>query len=208
MKLFSDVVAHASACRVSTHGDATLYQVSRACLNRANAEAALALLSLVVLLTGCGYHVAGKADLVPKNIQTIAIPPFGNSTLRYKLTDRLPQAISQEFIARTRYKIIVDPNQADAVLKGTVVNFVTYPILFDQVSGRASGLQINLTMQVSLTERATGKVIWTRPNYTYTDRYEISITNANQYFDESVPALERLSRSVARDVVSSILDDF
>jgi Lipopolysaccharide-assembly len=172
-----------------------------------NKAGALAL-AWSLFAAGCGYHVAGKGDLVPKNIQTIAIPPFGNGTLRYKLTDRLPQALSQEFIARTRYKIIVDPNQADAVLKGTVVNFVTYPILFDQVSGRASGLQVNLTMQVSLTERATGKVIWTRPNYTYTDRYEISITNANQYFDESVPALDRLSKSVARDVVTSILDNF
>jgi hypothetical protein len=165
-------------------------------------------LACSLFAASCGYHVAGKADLVPKNIQTIAIPPFSNATLRYRLTDRLPQAISQEFVGRTRYKIIADPNQADAVLKGTVVNFVSYPILFDQVTGRASGLQINLTMQVSLTERATGKVIWNRPNYTYTDRYEISVTNANQYFEESAPALERLSKSVARDVVTSILDNF
>jgi len=69
-------------------------------------------------------------------------------------------------------------------------------------------LQINLTMQVSLTERATGKVIWSRPNYVYNDRYEISVTNTNQYFEESGPALDRLSRSVARDVVTSILDNF
>ena len=170
----------------------------------------LAPMALVGALTAsaCGYHVAGKGDLVPKNIQTIAIPPFGNATLRYTVTDRLPQAISQEFIARTRYKIVADPNQADAVLRGSVINFVSYPILFDQVTGRASGLQINLTMQVSLTERATGKVIWSRPNYVYNDRYEISVTNTNQYFEESGPALDRLSRSVARDVVTSILDNF
>jgi len=163
---------------------------------------------LVLPLASCGYHVAGKADLVPKNIHTIAIPPFGNTTLRYKLTDRLPEAISQEFIARTRYQIINDPSQADAVLHGAVVNFIAYPILFDQVTGRASGLQVNVTMQVSLTERATGKVIFSRPNYEYHDRYEVSVTNTNQYFEESGPALERLCHSVARDVVTSILDNF
>jgi Lipopolysaccharide-assembly len=164
--------------------------------------------SLAGLLASCGYHVAGKGDLVPKNIQTIAIPPFSNVTLRYKLTDRLPEAISQEFITRTRYKIVADPNQADAVLRGAVVNFVSFPILFDQTTGRASGLQVNVTIQVSLTERATGKVIYSRPNYEYHDRYEISVTNTNQYFEESVTALERLSHSVARDLVSSILDNF
>ena len=165
-------------------------------------------LALVLLFTSCGYHVAGKADLVPKNIHTIAIPPFANTTLRYKLTDRLPEAISQEFIARTRYQIVNDAGQADAVLRGAVVNFSANPVLFDQQTGRASGLQVNVTMQVSLTERATGKVIFARPNFEYHDRYEISVTNTNQYFEESGPALDRLCRSVARDVVTSILDNF
>ena len=165
-------------------------------------------LPLLVLLGSCGYHIAGKTDLVPQNIHTIAIPAFTNATLRYKLTDRLPEAISREFIARTRYKVVSDPNEADAVLRGAVVNFVSFPILFDQATGRASGLQVNVTIQVSLTERATGKVIYSRPNYDYHDRYEISVTNPNQYFEESTTAMERLSRSVAQDIVSSILSNF
>ena len=31
---------------------------------------------ICALLNGCGYHVAGQADLVPKSVQTVAIPPF------------------------------------------------------------------------------------------------------------------------------------
>lgn len=166
------------------------------------------MLAVVLVLSSCGYHVSGQADLVPKTIHSIAIPRFANATIRYKLTDELPQAISHEFIARTRYQIVNDPSQADAVLNGTVVNFVSYPILFDQATGRASGLQVNVTMQVSLVERATGKVIYKRPNYEFHDRYEISVTNTSQYFEESGPALERLSRTVARDIVSAILSNF
>lgn len=168
----------------------------------------LGCVALTGLLASCGYHIAGKADLVPKNIHSIAIPAFGNVTLRYRLTDRLPEAISQEFIARTRYKIVNDPNQADAVLRGAVINFLAFPILFDEVTGRASGLQVNVTMQVSLVERATGKVIFTRPNYVFNDRYEVSVTNTNQYFEESGTALDRLCREVAADLVTSILDNF
>jgi hypothetical protein len=158
--------------------------------------------------TGCGYHVAGKADLVPKSIHTIAIPAFTNITTRYKLTDHLPEAISREFIARTRYQIINDVNEADAVLRGSVMNYVSYPVIFDQQSGRASGLQIIVTMQVTLTERATGKVLFTRPSFDVRQRYEISTTNTSQYFEESASALDRLSRDVARDVVSAILENF
>ena len=168
----------------------------------------LAATSLLFALTCCGYHVAGKADLVPDGIHTIAIPAFGNITTRYKLTDHLPQAISHEFIARTRYQIVNDPDQADAVLRGAVVNYASYPTLFDQKSGRASGLQVNVTMQVNLVERATGKVIYSRPNFEMHQRYEISVTSSQAYFEESAAALDRLSRDVARDLVSSILENF
>jgi hypothetical protein len=160
-----------------------------------------------LVLSSCGYHVAGKADLVPKSVHTIAIPSFGNGTARYKITNRLPQAISREFIARTRYQIVTDPNEADAVLNGSIVNYFVFPILFDQATGRASGLQINVTMQVSLVERVTGKVIYSRPNFDANQRYEMAL-DAGAYFEESDAALDRLSRDVARDLVSRILENF
>ena len=159
-------------------------------------------------LAGCGYRVAGRADLVPKSVHTVAIPAFSNATVRYKLSDRLPQAISQEFIARTRYQVITDAQQADAVLRGSVINYLVFPILFDQATGRASGLQINVTLQVSFIERATGKVIFTRPNFEVHQRYEIAVLNDKAYLEEDDAAIDRLSRDVARDLVSSILENF
>src|SRR5258708_39130335 len=161
-----------------------------------------------LLLSSCGYHVAGKAGLVPKSIHTIAIPAFTNITTRYKLTDHLPEAISREFIARTRYQIVNDPQAADAVLRGSVINFIAYPTTLDQQTGRASGLAVNVTTGVSLVERATGKVIFTRPSFDVRQVYEISVSNATAYFDESDAALDRLSRDVARDVVTAILENF
>src|SRR5712671_6658478 len=95
-----------------------------------------ALVFLCFFLSSCGYRVAGKADLVPKSIHTIAIPAFTNITTRYKLTDHLPEAIAHEFIARTKYQIVNDPQAADAVLRGAVTNYVAYPTVFDQQTGR------------------------------------------------------------------------
>lgn len=172
-----------------------------------NRFATVSICAYLWLMCSCGYHVAGKTDLVPKSVKTIAVPAFANVTIRYKLTDRLPEAIAREFISRTRYQVVVDPQQADAVLSGTVVNYTSYPTVFDQRTGRASGLQVNVTLQVTLTERATGKVLFTRPSFETHQRYEISI-DPKQYFEESDTALERLSRDVARDVVSAILESF
>jgi hypothetical protein len=36
----------------------------------------------------------------------------------------------------------------------------------------------------------------------------LSVTNNLQYFDESGAAIDRLSKDVARDMVTSILDNF
>jgi outer membrane lipopolysaccharide assembly protein LptE/RlpB len=163
--------------------------------------------TLVCGLAGCGYHMAGHSDLIPQSVHTIAIPAFGNVTTRYKLTDWLPEAIAREFIASTRYRVVSDPDQADAVLHGAVVNYFSYPTIFDTQTGRATGVDIRVTLQVSLVERATGKVLFNRPAFEVRDRYEIS-TNPQQYFEESETALNRASDLVARRVVSDIVNNF
>ncbi len=164
----------------------------------------VAIAALAMMLASCGYHVVGHSDLLPQTIHTIAIPAFGNATTRYKLTDRLPQALSREFIARTRYRIVSDPNKADAVLRGSVINYVSGATIVVQ---NATAVDIHVYLQVSLTERATGKVLFNRPVMDVRERYEVSV-DPNQYFEESDAALERLSRSVAQQLVTAILTNF
>jgi outer membrane lipopolysaccharide assembly protein LptE/RlpB len=170
-------------------------------------RALAALIGAALFATGCGYHVAGHTNLIPKNVKTIAVPAFANATTRYKLADQLHRAVTREFIERTRYKIVADPEKADAVLEASLVNYVAYPTVFDQATGRASGVQTNVTLAVTLRERATGKVIFQRPYWDVKERYEIA-TDPRAYFDESDTAAERLSRDVARTVVSSVLSSF
>lgn len=155
----------------------------------------------------CGYKLAGTADMMPKNIQTIAIPPFANGTTRYQLTDHLPNAIAREFHARTRYDVIPDASQADAVLTGVVASVLAFPTTFDPRTGRAAGVEMSVTLSLQLRERLTGNLIYNQPSYLFRQRYEISMDPA-AYFDESSGAFARLSRDVARTVVTSILENF
>jgi outer membrane lipopolysaccharide assembly protein LptE/RlpB len=164
------------------------------------------LTAALLLAAGCGYHVSGHADMMPKSIKTIAVPAFGNVTIRYKLADRLAADITREFIERTRYKVVADPKQADAVLSGAVVNFSSYPTTYDPVSSRASGVQAIVNVQIQLVDK-TGKVIFNRPGMEIRERYEISV-DPKTYLDESAPAMDRLARDVARSVVSAVLENF
>ena len=167
----------------------------------------LAFCLVPLALTSCGYHVAGTTDVLPKNVKTIAVPAFGNITTRYKISDLLAAAITREFISRTRYQVVSDPSQADAVLSGSVVNFISYPTIFDSKTGRAAGVQAIVMMQLSLRDRATNALLFDRPHMEFRQNYEISV-DPQAYFDESEVGMDRLSRDVARSVVSAVLANF
>lgn len=170
----------------------------------------LALWSLwpaLIVLGGCGYRLAGRLDRLPGNVRTIAVPAFANLTNRHTLAQRLPGAITREFISRTRYRIVADPNEADAVLHGVVVNYASYPTVFDPATARAAGVQMSVTLQIQLRERTTGALLFSRPHFEVRERYEITV-DQRAYFDESDAALERLCRDVARQVVSAIRENF
>lgn len=163
--------------------------------------------TLALATAGCGYHVAGHSDLMPATIKVIAVPNFGNATVYAKLGHTITADVTREFLSRTRYTIVTDPTQADAVLQGTLVNYVSFPIISDPVSGRATGIQVVATLQIILIDRHTGKTIFTRSGWEYRERYEITLDPA-AYFDESGTAMQRVSRDVARSVVSAILENF
>jgi hypothetical protein len=161
---------------------------------------------LAIGLAGCGYQMVGTVDALPKTIHSIAVPTVRNATTQYKVTDLLGQAIGREFISRTRYKVVMDPAEADANLICNVVNFISYPTVVDPTTSRATGVQAILTVNVMLRDKA-GAILFNRPNFEVRERYEISIDPA-KYFDESEPAMQRLAQDVARTIVTAVLTKF
>jgi len=174
---------------------------------RKNTVLACAAAVTALSLAACGYHTGGQADLVPKTVQTIAIPAFGSLSTRYVLTDILPREIGREFLARTRFRIVYDPNTADAILHGTVNTVGVYPTVADPTTNKTTSVRINVVLAASLVERSTGHVLYSRSNWSIHEDYATAV-DPHQFFDESGPALDRLSRDVARDIVSAVVENF
>jgi hypothetical protein len=157
-----------------------------------------------------GYFTIGHADLMPKTVKTIAVPAFKNETTRYKLGRLLPADITREFITRTRYAVVSDPNQADAELKGDLRNFAAWPVITAESSRGTSvqtAVQVVVTLDIELIEKATGKTLFSLKGAEFRERYEVS-QDPKAYFDESGTAAERVSRNVAKTVVSAVLEGF
>jgi outer membrane lipopolysaccharide assembly protein LptE/RlpB len=164
-------------------------------------------LAAALLAPACGYHIGGKAVLIPDTVHTISISAFANSTVRNTLARLLPAEMEREFHTRTKYTIISDPSQADAVLTGALTNFNSMGTTTDPATGRATSAQVVVTVTITLTERKTGKVLYSHPNYEFRERFEVA-TNPAVYFDESGTAIQRVARDVAHSVVSAILEAF
>jgi hypothetical protein len=163
--------------------------------------------AFVALVSSCGYHTGGRADLLPATIQTIAVPPCSNATNRYKITDVMAEAITREFVSRTRYKVVTNPEAADAVLHCVVTNYTAGATVFDPVTGRATAVDIHVYLRVNLEERATAKILFTRPSMDIRERYQVSVSTG-AFFEESDTAIARASEQTARQVVSAILNGF
>ncbi|PYV62220.1 MAG: hypothetical protein DMG95_10260 [Acidobacteria bacterium] len=164
-----------------------------------------ALAVLVLLSTGCGYHTAGKANLLPSDLRTLAVPAFVNQTQTYKIEQLLTAAVIQEFSTRTTYRVVTQPD-ADAVLRGTVLTTSTTPLTYDSKTGRAASVLVIVSMSVSLKDKQ-GKVLYQNPSYVFREQYQVS-QELSSFFEEDSPAFQRLSREFARTLVSNVLEAF
>ncbi|MBV9343041.1 MAG: LptE family protein [Acidobacteria bacterium] len=167
---------------------------------------ALFLLALSSFTPGCGYHPAGKANLLPADLRTLAIPAFVNQTQTYRIEQMLTTGVTEEFARRTPYRITSDAASADAVLHGAVLSSYTSPLTYDSKTGRAATVLVVVSMRVSLNDRL-GHVLYQNPLYTFREQYQIS-QELSSFFEEDSPAFERLSRQFARSLVSNILEVF
>jgi outer membrane lipopolysaccharide assembly protein LptE/RlpB len=165
-----------------------------------------AVLAAVTFLTGCGYHVAGRATRLPQSVHVLAVPVFINQTQTYRIEQILTHDVVREFIGRTRYRVVSTATDSDATLKGTVLSAQASPLTYDAQSGRISSAVVTVTMKVTLTDKS-GRVLFENPNYSFREQYQVS-REVTSFFEEETPALQRMSQDFARTLVSDILEAF
>jgi hypothetical protein len=177
----------------------------------------------ILLLTSCGYHVGGTGSRLPPGLKVIAIPAMKNDTTRYRVEQRMTEAVVHEFIARTKYRVVSTEDSADAVLHGEITSFEATPAVFDTTpasnpsvtnvpavnvtTARATTMLISVHMKVLLEESGTKRVLYKNDNYLFREPYEIS-TDPSKFFDEQGPALQRMSSDFASRLVSDVLENF
>ncbi len=167
-----------------------------------------ALAALVVACSGfreC-YKPVRKSGL-PPNVRTVAVPAFQNQALRYKIEHRFTDAVMNEIIRRGKgLRVQSEPEGADVVVDGTIKSFFFYGVLLD-TRGRARIFEVNINAAVTVRDRVKNRVLYDNQDYVFRGEFEFT-DDPRSFFNEEDPAVERLSRSFAESLVSTLVNGF
>jgi len=176
---------------------------------------------LALAVAGCGYHLAGHNNALPKSIHVIAIPALENKTSAYRIEQKLTAATIHEFLVRTPYHIVSDPDGGDAVLRGRVLSMEVVPLTFqtrNSIPGstatvaQATSMLVILKCELTLTERATDKVLFHTDNFVFRNEYELAsdaqAANVRSFFQEGDPAVDRMAQDFASRLVAAVTENF
>jgi outer membrane lipopolysaccharide assembly protein LptE/RlpB len=169
--------------------------------------ALLAAVTILIGLTGCGYHTVGSATHLPPGTKTLAIPVFATRTNSYRTETVMTSAVIREFAARTRLRVTPDDTgDPDTILHGTILTQNVAPLTYNSQTQQSSSFLITMVVSVTLTAR-DGRVLYKNDNYVFRQQYQ-STTDLPTFLEESPAAVDRLSRDFARALVADVLESF
>ena len=168
----------------------------------------LSLLFFISGFTEC-YKPVTKNQL-PTRIRTVAVPAFQNQALRYKIEHRFTEAVINEIVRRGRgLRVQGDREGADAVIDGIIKSFSFTGVLLqpEDPNRRARIFEVTITAAVTVRDQVENRVIYDNQNYVFRGEFEFA-NDPRSFFNEEDPAVQRLARSFAESVVSTLVNGF
>jgi hypothetical protein len=169
----------------------------------------LALLVFATALSSCGYTLAGRGGTLPEHIRIIGIPQFANRSTFPDIDKIVTDRVSEEFRNRGRYRVVAETTGVDAILTGAVLSALPQPTSFTTGSRQASSYVMVVTLSVEFKDVKNDKVIWQNPSMTVREEYDVPTgagSDPAAFFRQDSNALERLARTLARNLATAIFE--
>jgi hypothetical protein len=135
------------------------------------------------------------------------VPAFQNQALRYKIETRFTEAVINEVVRRGRgLRVQGESEGADAVIDGVIKSFNFSGVLLDE-RGRARIFEVTITASVTVRDQVENRIIYDNQNYIFRGEFEFA-NDPRSFFNEEDPAVQRMARSFAEAVVSTLINGF
>ena len=161
---------------------------------------------LALLLTGCGYHLAGENVGLPSDVRSLHVGTITNRSSEHGIEKILGFAIEREIHMRRQFRVRTDVGATDAVLTGIVTGFSERPVTFGG-EGRGREYEIQISADMQFSRPGAEEPIWARSGYRFRETYEIDISAAD-YFDRSDLAIREVAEKFAQVIVIDLLEGF
>lgn len=162
----------------------------------------------LTLLFVCGFTECYKPvtkNQLPSRIRTVAVPAFQNSALRFKVESRFTGAVIDELIRRGRgLRVQGEPEGADAVIEGLIKSFSFAGVLLDD-KGRARIFEVTIEAAITVRDQTENRVLYDNQNFVFRGEYEFA-NDPRNFFSEEDPAVQRMARSFAESIVSTLIN--
>lgn len=163
------------------------------------------LLTALLLLAGCGYHLPGRSSDLPPEVQTLYIELFSNRTAEPFLENSLTDRVTDRF-ARTRsLRLVERRDRADAVLSGVVTSYTTSPISYDRRDVITEYRSI-MTIAVTLRQTKDDRVLW-KGNVDWSEEYPANLDKSAQE-DNEAAAIEVIVDRLSQELYFRITENF
>lgn len=165
------------------------------------------ILSVILMLCGCGYQLGPGAETIDKSIRTVFIDHFQNNTSEPHLETYFRRAFSDRLIRTSAFKLAQRRDTADAVIKGKIKTFAVSPIAY-QSNNLAAIERIVITMEIVFEDQKTQKIIW--QNLGFAGSADYALSAANLMFTENARknALVKLADDTAERAFVMIFSGF
>lgn len=166
---------------------------------------------LSMTTSGCGYSLAGRGSFLPTYIKTIGVPDFQNTTSFFEIDDLFTRKVRAELIGRGRYKVVPEAT-ADAVFLGTVTSVTLTPSGFN-ANRQATRYALAITIKVEFRDVKADKILWENPGFVVQEDYDLppesgATADVATFLGQESNALDRISSTFARSIISAILEAF
>ena len=165
---------------------------------------------------GCGYHLRAAGEPIGINIESVAIPLMTSTSSNKGFEADFTRIIREEFISHAKVPLL-PAEKAQVVLMGRIYDTGFKPLTYDlqqqTVDGQVtthevtSSRRMKIRIDVQLTERATGKVIWREKSMKEEASFMVGTDPlANRYYQQQ--ALQKISRRLAKRIYLKTMERF
>ena len=126
-----------------------------------------------LMLIGCGYRFAAGEESVDPAVRTIFVDVFTNKTSEAHAENIFRTAFINRFVQSGRFKLSSSRGEADAICRGTIRSLQVSPLAY-KASNLAAEERLTITLEISLEERESGRVIWSDGSFTGTGDYTVT----------------------------------